>query len=102
MTVGLGPHGGGKLRLVRPGQLLHWCEACARGHTVDVHELNADGRVIGWDGDIERPSFGQTVSHKYEGAVCTYRLQAGVLYYHDTSTHALAGQQRHLVEYPLP
>jgi hypothetical protein len=101
MTVGFGPHGTGKLRLVRPGVLLHWCPACNKGHAVDVHGLNQDGKVIGWDGDFKRPSFGQTVQHEEAGQVCTYLLTAGVLYYQLASTHALRGQSRHLEEFPL-
>jgi hypothetical protein len=101
MTIGLGPNGGGKLRLVRPGVLLHWCPACERGHTIDVHEQNRDGKLLGWDGDVERPTIAEAVRHERDGVVCEYVLQAGVLYYLPTSTHALAGQSRHLIEYPL-
>lgn len=100
MTVGLGPRGTGVLRLVRPGVLLHWCPACECGHTFDVHALSRDGRVLGWDGCFDRPSIGEPVRHERDGSVCEYILKAGVLYFLASSTHALAGQARHLVEYP--
>jgi hypothetical protein len=101
VTIGLGPNGGGKLRLVRPGVLLHWCPACERGHTIDVHAQNRDGRVLGWDGDVDAPTIAEPVRHDQGGAVCEYVLRGGVLYFLQSCTHALVGQSRHLVEYPL-
>jgi hypothetical protein len=101
VTIGLGPNGTGKLRLVRPGVLLHFCEACGCGHTIDVHAQNRDGKVLGWDGDVDRPSIAEAVRHEAAGAVCEYVLKAGVLYYLQSCSHALAGQTRHLIEYPL-
>lgn len=101
VTIGLGPRGTGVLRMVRPGVLLHFCEACGCGHTIDVHELSRDGRVIGWDGCFDRPSFGEPVRHENtDGAICEYIVRAGVLFYLESCTHNLRGQSRHLVEYP--
>lgn len=101
MTIGLGPHGTGKLRLVRPGVLLHWCEPCEKGHTIDVHAISRNGHVVGWDGDIKRPTIGEPVRHEADGQVCEYLLRGGVLHYLESSTHALAGESRLLQEYPL-
>lgn len=101
MTIGLGPHGGGKLRLVRPGVILHWCQACERGHTIDVHAQNRDGRLLGWDGNADCPTIAEAVRHEHDGDVCEYVLRGGVLYYLQSCTHALAGQSRHLIEFPL-
>lgn len=101
MTIGLGPHGTGVLRLARPGVLLHWCDGCCRGHEVNIHDLNRDGKVIGWDGDIKRPSFGETVRHEDAGAICEYVLRAGVMYFASSCTHPLANQQRTLREFPI-
>lgn len=100
MTIGLGPRGTGVLRLVRPGVILHWCPGCECGHTIDVHATNRGGRVLGWDGCFDRPSIGEPVRHERDGAVCEYVLRAGVLYYLESSSHSLAGQARHLIEYP--
>lgn len=101
VTIGLGPRGTGKLRLVRPGVLLHFCPACNCGHTIDVHAQNHDGKTLGWDGDVEQPTIAERVRHEHDGIVCEYVLQAGVLYYTPNSTHALADESRHLIEYPL-
>ena len=103
MTIGLGPNGTGKLRLVRPGVLLHWCPACNKGHTVDIHALNQDGHVIGWDGDYTAPTFGQPLRHAVaaeQGAVCEYLLRGGVLHYTGACTHAMRGRAVPLQEYP--
>lgn len=103
MTIALGRHGSAVLRMVdgKPGHLLHWCEACACGHVIDVHAISRDGKVLGWDGTFDRPTIGEAVRHENDGAVCEYVLRAGVMYYLQSCTHALAGQSRHLVEFPL-
>lgn len=100
MTIGLGPNGGGVLRMVRPGVLLHWCPACKCGHTFDVHAVMEDGKVNGWCGSFAHPSLDKALRHEKDGAVCEYVLKGGVLYYLQSCTHELAGQSRHLVEYP--
>ncbi len=94
MTIGLSP----VLRMVdgKPGHLLHRCAACSANHFIDVHALNRDGRVIGWDGTFERPTFGQPIRHDKDGAVCEYILQAGVQYFLESCSHNLRGQSRHL------
>lgn len=102
MTIGLGRFGFGVLRLVQPGVLLHWCEACGKGHTIDIHATNHDGHVVGWDGDFEKPSIGEPVRHEQGGEICEYLLRAGVMYYLSSCTHALVGQSRHLRDFPLP
>lgn len=101
VTIGLGPHGTGKLRLVRPGVLLHWCPGCDKGHTIDIHAISRDGRVVGWDGDFDRPTIAEPLRHEHDGSVCEYVLRGGVLYFLQSCTHDLAGQSRHLTEYPL-
>lgn len=102
MTISLGRDGHGVLRMVdgKPGHLLHYCVACECGHVIDVHAVNRDGRVIGWCGSFHDPSIGEPVRHEKDGAVCEYILRAGVLYYLSSCTHSLAGQTRHLVEFP--
>lgn len=102
MTIGLGPNGSGKLRLVRPGLLLHWCQACEAGHTIDIHAVSRDGKVNGWDGSFDNPTIGEPVRHERDGDICEYILRGGVLYYLASCTHALAGQTRHLIEFPRP
>jgi hypothetical protein len=102
MTVGLGRFGNGVLRMVRPGVLLHWCDGCGCGHTLEIHALNHYGKVIGWDGDVEKPSIGEAVRHEEAGQVCEYVLRAGVLYYLSTCTHTLRGQAVSLRDYPMP
>ena len=104
MSIALGPRGSGVLRMVdgKPGHILHWCPGCACGHVIDIHAISRDGRVVGWDGDFERPSIGEPVCHEQDGAVCEYILRAGVLYYLESCTHALRGKAVHLPEFPLP
>lgn len=101
MTIGLGPHGTGKLRLVRPGVLLHFCPGCGEGHTIDIHAISRDGHANGWDGDISAPTIGEPLRVEKDGRVCEYILRAGVLYYMSNCWHPLAGQSRHLIEFPL-
>lgn len=98
MTVGLSP----VLRIARPGVLLHYCEACAKGHTINIHDVSHDGRVLGWDGCEHRPSIAEPVRHEHDGAVCEYILRAGVMYFMESCTHPLKGQSRHLIPYPMP
>lgn len=101
MTVGLGPNGTGKLRLVKPGVLLHWCPGCGEGHTIDVHEMSRNGHVLGWDGDIYLPSVAEPIERVTARGRCAYRLKAGIIYFESDCWHHLANQQRHLEEYPL-
>ena len=51
-----------RLRVLRPGVLAMWCPGCMKPHPIDVHGLNRDGKVIGWDGDHERPTVEPTPS----------------------------------------
>lgn len=102
MSVSLSRNG--VLRMVdgKPGHLLHYCPACECGHVIDIHAISRDGRVLGWCGDFQRPSIGEPVRHEKDGEVCEYALRGGVLYYLSNCTHALAGQSRHLIDFPLP
>lgn len=101
MTIGLGPHGGGVLRMVRPGVYLHWCPACERGHTFNIHDLSRDGHVLGFDGDFERPSVGEPLRHAgADGSICEYEIKGGKLTYSPDCTHAMAGKEVPLPEYP--
>lgn len=97
MTIGLSS----VLRIVKPGVLLHWCEGCGKGHAIDIHERNADGHVLGWNGDPHSPSIGETVRHVEGPSVCEYKLSGGVLAYTENCTHAFRGRIVHLKEYPL-
>jgi hypothetical protein len=100
MTIGLGRYGGGVLRLARPGVLLHFCEGCNERHEIDVHGISQNGKVIGFDGDVIRPTIGEPVLHEKDGTVCEYMLRAGVLHYFQNCTHRFAGLARPLKECP--
>jgi hypothetical protein len=102
MTIGLGPRGGGVLRLVKPGVYLHFCQGCNAGHTFDVHDVSKNGHVVGFDGDTRAPSLGEPLRHEKDGVVCEYILRGGVMYFTSDCTHALRNQARSLMEYPLP
>lgn len=98
MTFGL--CGSRKFRLVRPGVLEHWCAGCGRAHAIDIHALSRDGRVMGWDGDLDRPTIGEPVRHVTDKGVCEYVMRGGVLYFMANCWHPLAGKTRHLEELP--
>ncbi len=103
MTIGLGPRGTGILRMVRPGVLLHWCFGCQAGHTFDVHALMQDGKVNGWCGSFSAPNVDKPLRYEMPSGVCEYLLKGGVQYFLEScSAHELAGQSRHLIEFPLP
>jgi hypothetical protein len=91
---------GGKLRLLRPGVLEHWCPGCGQVHAIDVHATSGNGRVIGWDGDVKAPTFGEPLLHNTEHGTCEYVLRSGVMYFLSNCWHPLAGQSRHLQEFP--
>lgn len=97
MTIGLSP----VLRMVRPGVYLHWCSGCRTGHTFDIHAVSRDGKVVGWCGDVHKPSLGEPLRHEADDGICEYLLRGGVQYFTDASTHELRGQVRSLPEYPL-
>jgi hypothetical protein len=98
MTIGLSS----VLRLVRPGVILHWCEACNKGHAIDIHSQNEDGRVLGWDGDYETPTIAETIQQRDGESLCEYALRGGYIVYTARSTHSLAGRVRPLHPYPMP
>ena len=102
MGGALGHDGRGVLRMVdgKPGHLTHFCPACGCWHVIDIHAVSRDGRVIGWDGDFERPSIGEPVRHQQDGRICEYLLKAGVLHFLESCTHDMAGQSQRLAEYP--
>lgn len=89
------PH---RLRLVKPGLLAMWCPGCMKAHELEVHGLNHDGKIVGWDGDHERPTIAEAV--RFDG--CEFVLRAGVLYFLNNCTHALVGQSVPLPHFPLP
>lgn len=91
---------GGKLRLLRPGVLEHWCAGCAEVHAIDVHAQGLHGRVVGWDGDARKPTFGEPIHHQTARGICEYILRAGVQYFMANCWHPLAGQSRHLEDFP--
>jgi hypothetical protein len=98
MTIGLCR--GGKFQLVRPGVLRHWCPGCSAPHDIDVHAISRDGHVLGWDGDLERPSIGERMRHDTPHGICEYVLRSGVLYFAPECWHPLANQQRHMENFP--
>lgn len=91
---------GGIFRLLRPGVLEHWCAGCGAPHAIDIHAHSQDGHVIGWDGDLHRPTMGEPIHHDSPHGSCTYTIRAGVQYFAPDCWHPLAGQQRHLQEFP--
>jgi hypothetical protein len=89
------------LCMVRPGVYSHFCPGCQCCHTFNVHDVNQDGKVIGYDGDPIRPSLGQPLRHVgADGAVCEYILRAGVIHYLESCSHELRGQSRALIDCP--
>jgi hypothetical protein len=88
------------LCMVRPGVYAHWCPGCQACHTFDVHALNEDGKVNGWDGDTVRPSLDKPLRHEKDGRICEYILRAGVIHYLESCSHALRGQSRPLIDCP--
>lgn len=94
MTVGLSP----VLRRAGPGVLLYWCPGCGKAHELDINAANADGKRIGWDGDVNRPSVGCDMT--FPG--CRHVLSAGVLRFDGSCTHSLAGKSVPLPAFPLP
>jgi hypothetical protein len=86
-----------RLRTVKPGLLALWCPGCMTEHQIDVHALNQDGKVVGWDGAHDRPTLGQTVS--FPG--CQFLLRGGVLHFF-ACAHPLSNQDVPLPHFPLP
>jgi hypothetical protein len=91
---------GGKLRLLRPGVLEHWCAGCECAHAIDIHAQSRDGKLIGWDGNTRCPTFGEPVHHDTERGTCTYLLRGGVQFFFEPCWHELRGQSRHLEDFP--
>lgn len=87
-----------RLRLARPGVLEMWCPGCMKPHHLDVHGLNHDGKVIGWDGDHERPTVEPSL--RYPG--CEFLLRGGSIHFLNNCSHALVGQTVPLPHFPLP
>lgn len=91
---------GGKLRLLRPGVIEHFCAGCCQVHAIDIHAQSRDGRVTGWDGDTRAPTFGEPIRHNTERGICEYVLRGGVQYFMENCWHPLAGKSRHLEDFP--
>jgi hypothetical protein len=88
------------LCMVRPGVYSHFCPGCQTCHSFNVHDLSRDGRVIGWCGDVHRPSTGEPIRHEKDGRVCEYILRAGVIHYFQNCTHELAGKSVPMIDCP--
>ena len=91
---------GGLLRSIHRGTIEHHCPGCNAVHEINVHAINHDGKRLGWDGDTFRPTIAETVRHETPNGRCEYELRAGVLYFAPGCWHSLAGQSRHLEEFP--
>ncbi len=91
-----------RLRTARPGVLSMWCPGCMRAHELDVHALSRDGRVVGFDGDMERPTIGEPVRFDADGIACEFLLRGGRLFFFSNCTHGLVGQEVPLPHFPLP
>lgn len=98
MTIGL--CASRKFRLVKPGVMAHWCQGCCTEHSVDLSELDDDGRRIGWNGSFDQPSFGGPLRHDTEYGPCAYELRGGELHFADDCWHPLAGKVCHLENLP--
>jgi hypothetical protein len=96
VALGFSLHG--VLRMLRPGAYLYWCPGCAAAHSFDVHGISRDGHVVGWDGDVHRPSVGQPLV--FPG--CEHELNAGRIRYEAGCRHALAGKTVDMVPFPEP
>jgi hypothetical protein len=73
---------------------------CGAPHEIDIHATSRDGHVVGWDGDLDRPTIGEAMRHETERGRCEYVLRAGVLYFAADCWHPLAGQSRHMESFP--
>jgi hypothetical protein len=86
--------------VLRPGVIEHWCPGCCAVHSIDIHALSQNGRVMGWDGDMRNPTIAEPVRHLVERGTCDYILRGGRLIFMNNCWHPLAGQQRTLEEFP--
>jgi len=76
-----------------------WCPGCQ-----ELHALPYPGRGWGFNGDLERPTFSPSFKIEWHGLqdgveahrVCHFTLTAGILHFHNDSTHSLRG------DVPLP
>lgn len=91
---------GGLFRLLRPGVLEHHCPGCGATHEIDIHAQNRDGKIVGWDGDLRRPSFGEAVQHDTDRGRCEYLIRAGVIYFLNNCWHPMSGKSITLPEFP--
>lgn len=91
-----------RLRLLKPGVLQMWCPGCMTPHQLDVHALSQDGRVLGFDGDMVRPSIGEPVRNEKDGVRCEFLLRGGRLFFFSNCTHQLVGMDVALPHFPLP
>lgn len=97
MTIGLSP----RLRLQYPGVYLMYCPGC-----MEVHELAIDSRQsfdkrLGFNGDVNKPTFDPTVRVFTTRGMCSFDLCGGLLTFTISSFHDLAGKTVELPTYPL-
>lgn len=90
-----------RLRIAKPGIFEMWCPGCMRKHELDVHALSKDGHVLGFDGDMVRPTIGEPVRNEADGIVCEFILRGGNLNFFSNCTHGLAGMVVPLPHFPL-
>ncbi len=85
-------------KIVSVGSGIHvlWCPGCQKEHRFDVHALNADGRVMGWDGDRVAPSVDSALTYDR----CSFTLRGGVMRFDLACDHHLAGREVLLPTHP--
>lgn len=93
-------HGVPLLRLIRPGCYQHWCPGCGEPHRIEIGARAVDGRRIGFDGDILRPTFEPEMLVEDGARLCRYLLRGGQLHFAADCTHQLAGRRVELPDFP--
>lgn len=91
-----------RLRLLRPGVFAHWCPACMCAHVLEINSLQEDDRRLGFDGDLQEPTFEPYISQvDANGRICKYLIRAGEVTFSADSTHEFAGKTIALPHFPL-
>lgn len=91
-----------RLRLLRPGVFAHWCPACMTGHVLAINSLQADGKRLGFDGDLQAPTFEPFIEQvDPNGRVCRYLIRGGRVSFSPDCTHSFAGKTIELPFFPL-
>lgn len=98
MTIGLSS----RVRLVRLGTYLIFCPGCTCAHELEINSRQAFDRKLGFDGDMENPTFDPAIRHWTERGLCEYELRGGKMRFSTDAFHDLAGKTVELPHFPLP